>query len=100
MSPTTRPLLMRNSVFGWLAAASALAVLLPLLAMQFTEAVQWSFADFIAMAALLFGAASVFVLVARRLAPGYRLAVAVVCALGALYVWAELAVGVFTRLGH
>ena len=44
-------------------------------------------------------AAALFVLVARKLPRKYWIATGVVFAAAFLYVWAELAVGVFTNLG-
>ena len=89
----------QNRVFLWVAAATGLLLLVPLVAMQFTAAVDWNAADFIVMGLLLFGTGSAFVLAARK-APGkHRLAIGVLFLLAFLYVWAELAVGVFTNLG-
>jgi len=88
-----------NSVFAWIALASCALLLIPLGAMQFTTAVNWSVADFIVMGILLYAAGSAFVLTARKVAPKHRLLVGVLVLAVFLYVWAELAVGVFTNLG-
>lgn len=88
----------RKSIFAWIALATGLVLLVPLIAMQFTGEVNWHGGDFIAMGALLFGTASLFVLAARRSSPGVRLAIGGLLAVAFLYLWAELAVGVFTNL--
>ena len=54
----------RLSILIW--GAAALLLLLPLLAMQFTDEVDWDLADFIIMAAMLAGACGTFEL-ARRM---------------------------------
>jgi hypothetical protein len=99
MGTTSNSLLMRNSVFGWIAVATCGLLLIPLGAMQFTREVKWDVTDFIVMGLLIFAAGSVFVLAARRMPPRYRLALGVVVAGAFLYVWAEFAVGIFTNLG-
>ncbi len=92
-------LIMRNTVFAWLAIGTCFILLVPLAAMQVTEEVNWSIMDFVTMGALLFGAGSIFVLVARKVPRKYWLAIGMLVALALLYVWAELAVGIFTNLG-
>jgi hypothetical protein len=99
MSITTNRLLLRNSVFAWIALATCFILLAPLSAMQFTTAVDWDAADFIVMGLLLFSAGTGFVLAARKISPRYRMALGVVIAMASLYAWAELAVGIFTNLG-
>jgi hypothetical protein len=96
---TANGIIMRNTVFGWIALATCLALLVPAIAMQFTPAVNWGAMDFVVMAALLFGTCSLFVLVARKLPRKYWIATGIVFAVAFLYAWAELAVGVFTSLG-
>lgn len=92
-------LIHQNRVFLWIAIAAGALLFIPLIAMQFTNEVLWSLTDFIVLGFLLFGAASVFILAARRVAREHRLLIGVVCSAIFLYIWAELAVGVFTNLG-
>lgn len=76
------------------ALATAFLLLIPLVAMQFTHEVVWTFFDFIVAGGLLFGAGASYVLLARMGSSGtYRLAVAVAVLAGFLLVWANLAVG-------
>ena len=55
----------RWRIAAW--AAAALILLLPLVAMQFTEEVRWTASDFAAAAALLGGGALLFEIASRRL---------------------------------
>ncbi len=48
------------------AAVVSLILLVPLVAMQFTEEVNWDLFDFVLMGAVLFGVGLVYELVARR----------------------------------
>jgi hypothetical protein len=88
-----------NRVFAWIALATVLVLLVPLGAMQVTREVNWDGVDFLVAAGLLFGTGSLFVLVARRVPRRRRMPLAILFVAGFLYVWAELAVGVFTNLG-
>lgn len=96
---TDNSLVMRNTVFAWIALATCLVLLVPLVAMRFTTEVGWGIADFIVMGALLFGSGSLYVLLARRFPRRYRVAIGVILAVVLLYAWAELAVGIATSLG-
>ncbi|MBS3743654.1 MAG: hypothetical protein KGY48_04780 [Wenzhouxiangellaceae bacterium] len=89
----------RNSVFAWIAGFTGLVLLIPLAAMQVTEEVVWTAVDFFSMAVLLFGAGSCYVLVSRRIAPRHRVILVLTTASMVLYVWAELAVGIFFSIG-
>lgn len=92
-------LIHRTSVFAWIALATGANLLIPLIAMQFTTEVDWNPTDFLVMGSLYFGMASLLVLVARKLPRKHRLSVSGLFVAVFLYVWAELAVGVFTSLG-
>lgn len=68
-------------------------LMVPLLAMQFTPAIQWATGDFAAAALLLFVSGVAAVLI-WRLAGGMRRALGLAAvAIGLVLVWAQLAVG-------
>lgn len=99
MKQESKALTSRNSAFIWIALAVGAILLIPLIAMQFTSEVNWDSTDFIVMGAVLFGMASLFFLVARRAPRKRQLFIGLVFIAIFLYIWAELAVGVFTNLG-
>ncbi|MFQ3581805.1 hypothetical protein J8C06_13760 [Chloracidobacterium validum] len=75
---------------------TALLLLVPLIAMQFTKEVSWGPGDFFAAALLLFASGMSYSLVAQRVRTSkQRAAVAVVVLAVLAVVWAELAVGLF-----
>jgi len=77
-----------------IALAIALILLVPLLAMQFTDEVVWDLADFAVAGALLFGTGLTYELVARKMGSiAYRVAVGIALAAAFLLVWVNLAVG-------
>lgn len=78
---------------GWGTAAVLLVV--PLVAMQFTDEVDWSAADFAVFGAMLAGAGGAFELAVRMTHnTAYRAAVGVALAAAFLLVWANGAVGI------
>ena len=73
---------------------TALVLMVPLVAMQFTGDVQWSPLDFVTMGALIFGTGLTYELIASRGGSrSYRAGVGVACAAGFLLIWVNLAVG-------
>lgn len=92
-------IILQNKVFLWIALATGLILLIPLIAMQFTSEVNWVLFDFIVMGILLFGTGSMFVLTARKMDKKYRVAIGLAFTTGLLWLWAELAVGIFTNWG-
>lgn len=81
---------------GLVLLGTALILLVPLVAMQFTVEMNWSPFDFVLMGALIATAGLMFVLVARNVPnSAYRMLAGVALALALLLIWAELAVGVF-----
>ncbi|MBT9392739.1 hypothetical protein KLP40_06150 [Hymenobacter sp. NST-14] len=73
-----------------------LLLAVPLVAMQFTREVSWTFFDFVVMGMLLFGTGLTYELVAARAGATtvYRLGVALGVVAGLLLVWVNLAVGI------
>jgi hypothetical protein len=84
-----------------IAVATAAVLLVPLVAMQFTDEVDWDPGDFVVAGALLFGAGLAYELVARRAATGaYRLAAGLTVATALFLVWSNLAVGLIGDEGN
>ncbi|MEA1882091.1 MAG: hypothetical protein U9N31_06800 [Candidatus Marinimicrobia bacterium] len=78
-----------------LAIATGIILLLPLIAMQFTDEVVWDLADFAAAGVLLFGTGLAYELMARKGGTvAYRAAVGVALATVFLLVWVNAAVGI------
>jgi uncharacterized membrane protein len=99
MEAKSMNIISRNGIFLWIALGTGLLLMIPLVAMQFTSEVNWTLSDFILMGVLIFTVSSLFVLVARKVQKKNRLAVGAAFLLGFLWLWAELAVGVFTTWG-
>ena len=78
----------------WIGAAGLL--LLPLVAMQFTDVVNWTSFDFAVFGGLLLAALTAFEIVLACLRrPAWRIAGILAVMVGFLVAWVELAVGVF-----
>lgn len=76
-------------------AIAAFLLLLPFVAMQFTDEVDWDETDFIVMGALLFGACGAFELAARMTGDNaYRAGVGAAVVAAFLLIWFNLAVGI------
>lgn len=76
--------------------AVAFLLLVPLIAMQFTDEVDWSPFDFIVMGVLLLGTGLVCELILRKVKTlKYRIALCGAILLVFFLIWAELAVGIF-----
>ena len=71
-------------------------LLIPLIAMQFTDEVNWTPLDFVFAGILLLATGLIFDLVIRKVKNiKYRIAILIILLLGLFLIWAELAVGVF-----
>ena len=74
----------------------ALLLLIPLVAMQFTNEVNWTLSDFVVMGALLLGTGLLCELVMRKVNNiKYRVAICGVILAALVLIWIELAVGIF-----
>lgn len=74
----------------------AVLLLIPLVAMQFTDQVKWSPFDFLVAGVLLLGTGLLCEFVMRRVKrTGYRIAICAAILAALLLIWAELAVGIF-----
>jgi len=83
----------RLRIAAW--SAAALILLLPLVAMQFTDQVVWDVADFAIFGALLVGVGVTYELAARMTGDtAYRAAVGVALAAAFILVWVNGAVGI------
>jgi hypothetical protein len=90
----TRLIIMYNKNIIRIALATAGILLIPLVAMQFTDEVSWDETDFIVMGVLLFGSGLMYELLASRSGTiVYRGAAGIAVATALLLVWMNLAVG-------
>lgn len=71
-------------------------LLIPFIAMQFTDEAKWSPFDFLVAAVLLLGTGLVCELILRKVHKiGYRIAICAAVLAALFLIWAELAVGIF-----
>ena len=83
----------RWRIAAW--AVAALILLLPLVAMQFSDEVNWSVGDFVFAGVLLFGSLGAYELAVRRTGDtAYRAGVGVAIAAAFILVWVNGAVGI------
>jgi hypothetical protein len=94
-------LIWQNKSIVIIVLATACVLLVPLVAMQFSDEVVWSWADFVGAGVLLSGAGLTFDVVARRAGEmTYRAATGVAVAAGLLLIWVNLAVGIIGDEGN
>lgn len=87
---------MKNKRLIGIIVTLALPLLIPLIAMQFTNEVNWTPLDFIVAGALLLGTGLMCELVIRKTNKiKYRIAICVALLVILILIWAELAVGIF-----
>lgn len=86
---------MRNKNILYIALVTVLILLIPLVAMQFTDEVNWNLFDFVLMGVVLFGVGLAYELIGRRSKKTvYRAAFAVGLAGAFLLFWVNGAVGI------
>ncbi len=73
-----------------------LILMVPLVAMQFSEDVDWGIFDFVIIGMLIFGTGLIYELLTKKLKNNnQRVAVAIILVCAMLLIWVELAVGIF-----
>lgn len=76
--------------------ATALILMVPLIAMQFTDEVNWGLFDFVIIGTLLLSTGLAYEVLARKMETAkHRAALAIILTATVLLIWAELAVGIF-----
>ena len=76
-------------------------LLIPLIAMQFSDEVEWDIADFLIAGGLLFGAGTVYAALGMRSSVGaFRAAVATAVVTGLALIWMNLAIGIIGSQGN
>lgn len=86
----------KNKRLAGILLTAGLLLLVPFVAMKFSDEVSWSPADFAVAATLLLGTGLLCELVLRKVtALKYRIAICAGILLVLLLIWAELAVGIF-----
>lgn len=73
--------------------ATVFVLLIPLVAMQFTDEVDWGLSDFVVIGTLLLSAGLIYEWLACK--TGNKLLVGLVVATVVILIWVELAVGIF-----
>ncbi len=89
---------MTQSIIVRPALGTVSILLIPLVAMQYTSEVNWTLSDFMVMGTMLLVVGILLELILRSKAK-YRIAAAIAVVLAFLWLWAELAVGLFTNWG-
>lgn len=87
---------MKTKVYSIIFSIVGVILLIPFIAMQFTDEVKWSPFDFMVMGILLFTTGIIAALIWTKIksAP-YRIAFLIALVILLLLVWIELAVGIF-----
>jgi len=89
-------MLTQNKRLAGIVLTIAILLLIPFIAMQFTNEVNWSVSDFMVAGVLLLGTGLLCELVMRKVKNiKTRLAICGVMLLVLLIIWIELAVGIF-----
>lgn len=95
-----------NKPIATLALTTVFLLLIPLIAMQFSDEVVWTLGDFIIAGVLIFGTGFAYILVTRVLAPQmkdnmiYRVAVGFALFTGLFLIWVNGAVGIIGSEDH
>jgi len=93
-------MIMQNKRLIVIVLTVALLLLIPLIAMQFTNEVKWTLFDFVVAGVLLLGTGLMCELVIRKVNKiKHRIAICAILLATLLLIWLELAVGIFGTTG-
>lgn len=93
-NPADVTFFMRNRRILYIAMGVVLLLMIPLIAMQFSDEVNWSPFDFVVMGTLLFGTGLTYELISRKAGnTAYKAAVGIAVFAGLILIWGNLAVG-------
>ena len=96
MKEKSTNILTRNKNVVRILLATALILMVPLLAMQVTDQVNWDLADFAVIGTLLIGTGLTYELASRKVSDTkHRIVIGVALGVALLLMWIELAVGLF-----
>ncbi|MGB7842196.1 MAG: hypothetical protein WBL21_05355 [Salinimicrobium sp.] len=92
----TGVMMKQNKILGLIFFVATGLLLLPLIAMQFTDEVNWSAFDFLVMGILLFGTGLTLEFVMKKVKSSkIKYLIYGIILLAFFLIWAELAVGIF-----
>jgi len=87
---------MENKRLKIILTAVAILLLIPFIAMQFTDEVSWTILDFVVMGILLLSTGFLCELTIRKVNKiRHRIAICIAILAAFILIWAELAVGIF-----
>jgi hypothetical protein len=87
---------MQNKRLIGIVLTVAILLLIPFIAMRFTNEVNWTWRDFVTAGVLLLGTGFVCEIVLRKVNKiGFRIAICAAILAALLLIWLELAVGIF-----
>ncbi|MBW2937686.1 hypothetical protein KXJ69_06180 [Aureisphaera sp. CAU 1614] len=87
---------MKNKRLIFILITATILLLIPLVAMQFSEEVNWTLADFLVAGVLLYGTGLLCELILRKVKKvKLRVALCIAIIIVLLLIWAEMAVGIF-----
>ncbi|NOR87914.1 MAG: hypothetical protein GQ527_09915 [Bacteroidales bacterium] len=89
-------MILQNKRLSIIVLISVIILLLPLIAMQFTDEVNWTLLDFVIAGILLTGTALMLEITIRKVKnTSYRIVIIIAILIALFLIWAELAVGIF-----
>ena len=87
---------MKNKRLAFILIFIVVVLLIPLIAMPFTNEVNWTLLDFVVAAVLLFGVGLTLEFIMRKVKTSkLRIIFIIVLLIAFLLIWTELAVGIF-----